>query len=1786
MRNLYIILLSTILLHLPFVNDAQICLTTESRTNGEVYGPFNGQSAGDSIYTEAGIPVSIEDFMLIDSTIVFNSIEVQPWESAGITGLATYMSLSNIKYDFTNTGGQITHVTLDFWDGGGDKNLSINGNRLVMSSFTETPFMLGGVLVEIDTTFNGVAIDGTMTLTGPVNDLALGAGELFVDNVCYAGDTLGCPMAITNIGIMCDENIGDYAEITIDHAPNGTFFEFILGDSTTGTIITDTVAYAPSSTETIFFVGPMDNSSFSWPIQITDLDDETCQVNSFIGNQFCYTCEITNFNVVPLACQTDGYFDVEFSFDSANSSGVFDLTVNSNPISYTYNPSTDTYLAGPFYGLPTFPYLFQIRDSVQQNCFAQQLIENVDCNPPPCDISFANNTIMDCDSLGFYNIELEFTYENPATNYMIEMAVPGNPQLLGPFPYDTPDTIRHIVGPFDSNVNGIQILVYDANDFLCSEIFDVGTVTCNTVPSCEITGLTVSPQPCTPNEIYYVDFNFQHANTSSSTFDLYANGSFVTSYSYQDSTNYIAGPFNGDGTDYNFEVIDGSDSACSDSYLLSGINCVVDSCALTNLWLDWNPCQSDGTRIVQFGFNAANPTGTHFILAINNLIVDTMAYQNISEYLTQPLVLQGNDFIEIIDIDNPDCRINGTITAQPCVCDVQATSFSVFGCDSAGYFNIDIALEHNNFGGSFIVYTNNIAVDTIPRTGTTTFYQDTQLGNGVSTFEYLFVSLEDSSCMSSPFEILAEDCFPNTDTCLITSLNVVPGACLSDGTYYVNLSVQSSVDPQFELDVNGVLSSYTALGNNEYLAGPYTGDGSNMIFSVSEPNIPTCIFVDTILAPNCNTNNCSLSNLVVENLPCSPSGEYDIEFNFDFENVGARFDVSVDNGAIYNFAYDSTGYTLFNLSSNSAHTLLIVDQADPNCSISYSIPAIPCGPCTIDSVRVVDLNCDAAGNFTALLEVTTGFNGGHYSIYVNNEYVGVNSYFQNFRDTFQIGPYPGDGMTSYSVTVQDTTFSDCMATTIVGPVDCQPDPVQCLFNNFQLQTLPCNASGEFGIDFNFDVEGVGSSFALYLDNNFVQSFPYNGNGYTLDGLEANISHSLVLIDQADSSCMLMNTIPVVQCDLCGIDSLSITDILCDSTGNFVANLEVQTGNSNGTFAVYVNNSYSGAYDYTASSTQSFSVGPLAGDNVTSYTIVVQDTTDFNCGASTVISSVNCFVQPDECVIGEIGVDLSECDSTGFIYAELSFDHAFTSSTFSVLVNGDTLTSAVYDNNNVTFITVGPFLADDSTEYEIVIYDDAHPDCSQLVVIDPIDCGNVQMPCEIWNLFVEANDCDSTGMFYVDFGFDRLNASQNGFNLLVNNQLYDSYNYNDSLNFYTAGPFIGDGMTTHIFRVEDSTIGNCSAEFELSPVTCIEPNECSILSANVNPLDCNEDGTYSVMLDVEIDSLIGQSFIVYNNQFLIDTFQVANLPLEIPNFIWGGNTMDIITICEADNPECCFTVEFEALICDTDCHILDVVATPQECGDGTFMVELDLVAINTSIIGFQVLGNGTNYGLFNYSDLPVMIGPLVGDGLTTYEFVVIDQAILSCANFTTIDPIECPSCAIQNVTAIPDDCQEDGTFMVNLNFDYANVTGTGFRVTGNGDDYGTFTYDSTGVVVGPIQGDATDWEFIITDLDNPDCTSFVELGVNECEVTSTENALAENIKIFTDESTDNLIIRLQEINDKDILVNVYNAVGQKVITTVNANNSEIRLNINHLISGIYVAEVRLKSGAVVQKIFKN
>ncbi|MEM6765020.1 MAG: carboxypeptidase-like regulatory domain-containing protein [Bacteroidota bacterium] len=141
-------------------------------------------SPGDVIYTEANVPVSVENFFFNAAGESFFGFAMFTTDNSG--NRAINLGNVNFRFDFSNLGFQVDEVSFEIGDFGGFENIGANGSITV----GEIQNNFGGQTVApgIDFSFNQqTGTRGTATLRGNMSEAIIGGQEFFLYRVCISG---------------------------------------------------------------------------------------------------------------------------------------------------------------------------------------------------------------------------------------------------------------------------------------------------------------------------------------------------------------------------------------------------------------------------------------------------------------------------------------------------------------------------------------------------------------------------------------------------------------------------------------------------------------------------------------------------------------------------------------------------------------------------------------------------------------------------------------------------------------------------------------------------------------------------------------------------------------------------------------------------------------------------------------------------------------------------------------------------------------------------------------------------------------------------------------------------------------------------------------------------------------------------------------------------------------------------------------------------------------------------------------------------------------------------------------------------------------------------------------------------------------------------------------------------------------------------------------------------------------------------------------------------------------
>ncbi|HLF62710.1 MAG TPA: hypothetical protein VI603_03120 [Saprospiraceae bacterium] len=574
--------------------------------------------------------------------------------------------------------------------------------------------------------------------------------------------------------------------------------------------------------------------------------------------------------------------------------------------------------------------------------------------------------------------------------------------------------------------------------------------------------------------------------------------------------------------------------------------------------------------------------------------------------------------------------------------------------------------------------------------------------------------------------------------------------------------------------------------------------------------------------------------------------------------------------------------------------------------------------------------------------------------------------------------------------------------------------------------------------------------------------------------------------------MIKHIVPLLLCFVltvslygqdCEISNLTVTTHSCEN-GMFLVDVDFDISNPEGDiFGIVGNATNYGFFMYDDLPVQ---LGPLPGDGETEWQFIVYDLGEPNCQATYILGTYDC------CTISDVVIDQIVCTGMSAFRARVDLSHSNTDSVgFEVYsATGALLGIFLYANLPVIVENIPSFRIGTT---HLTICDLGNATCCTLVEFQDPDCNKTD--CEIYNLDVDTLGCDN-GDFSVTLDFDYILGGAN-FTVTGNGTNYGTFPYTALP--LTLGPLEGDSTTEYEFIVTGVGAGNhCNATFELGIVSC--PPGCGFDDVVIETLECRSDEAYSLSIDFIPISSGTQGFSVYTQGTLLGSFSYDNLPVLIDSFPATGDFFDELILCDNADSECCFTYEFQALLCES-CVINQISVTPTVCdSNDQFHVQFDFYHYNEGE-GFYIGGSGGIMGPFSYNSLPVVLGPFDGDSVTYYEFLVYDADSSFCFNGAELGIIDC-DCGFDSLSIDTLQCTGNGEYSLLLDFVPVDVTHESFDVYAGSDLIGTFLYADLPVVIPefPSSGDQFDI-LTVCDHDHPTCcTTYEFIGKNcVCEI---------------------------------------------------------------------------------------
>ena len=415
-----------------------------------------------------------------------------------------------------------------------------------------------------------------------------------------------------------------------------------------------------------------------------------------------------------------------------------------------------------------------------------------------------------------------------------------------------------------------------------------------------------------------------------------------------------------------------------------------------------------------------------------------------------------------------------------------------------------------------------------------------------------------------------------------------------------------------------------------------------------------------------------------------------------------------------------------------------------------------------------------------------------------------------------------------------------------------------------------------------------------------------------------------------------------------------------------------------------------------------SIGPFNSAD-TIYNISVFDKVDSLCSNDFNVYGSDC----PECFIRDIQLNGYECDANGNMFLKLSFLHTnVKAKKYVVVTNLGNEKIGEYKNNEIVdsvtfreYFVLGPVKSLCDTFLMITIWDLENKVCQSSLVLDSLCC---EEKCIIEEISVKEMKCndDHTYQFYLNFTYK--NSQSEKFYLNVNDQ-FTGYFSVSQLPLLIKGVKFTD-KKVHFIKVclED----NCCKTREYEVPNCTGDG-CIIEEIFIKEMKCTDNNTYQFYLNFTYKNSQSDSFYLSVNNQISGYYSIHQLPLLVKGVKFTDKKVHFIKVCLENN--CCKAKEYEVPNCTGDgCKIYNISYRPIfDTLNGRFWIMLDFKHLNTSE-SFYLKGNGKNYGVFNYNELPIFLGPYICKENLPIEYIISDSKNEVCHEVIEAGVISCPT----------------------------------------------------------------------------------------------------------------------------------------------------------------------------------
>ncbi len=848
---------------------------------------------------------------------------------------------------------------------------------------------------------------------------------------------------------------------------------------------------------------------------------------------------------------------------------------------------------------------------------------------------------------------------------------------------------------------------------------------------------------------------------------------------------------------------------------------------------------------------------------------------------------------------------------------------------------------------------------------------------------------------------------------------------------------------------------------------------------------------------------------------CNDGGGYDLELALNSSSgvpANTSYEVYVANEYIGNFESENGEVNLSGIPIPDTTAVVAVCESgvvpgeSPCCVYSLIERPLTCPPppdCQIGELIISDVECITPYYFNATIDFEHRGTGETFKIIIGDGIYGEVPY-DELPYRLQRIPLPSNpDATETVIGICDVQLPNCCKRTFVE-LPCRA--AKCEFQDLSVSDLTCNEDGTYNTTLNFNFSGQATRFFLETNGGFREFFEVADLPIRLEGLPRpnNTTRDRFficfpeIIDTEEPCCE--DAVIELPCPgpVCDIRDLTVNDIQCHENGTYNATLNFNHGSGVQRFIVETGSGFRGEFNVADL--------PLRLEGLPLREGALRDQL-FVCLPEAANSEAPCCENlvievpcpGADCGIRDLVIDDISCNDDGTYNATLNFNYPYGAQRFLLETAGGFRES--FTLADLPLRLEGLPQAEGAARDKFFVCLPLSSSSNELCCVEQsVDLPCSTVPCMISNLQVIPSACNEEERYQLRVNF-RHNQSEGKFVLGINDEQRGIYRYSDLP--LLLGPFAGPLEEPLLFTVFDQNNPECRTRYQLDPFEC-EPPACELGELRVYDIECQDDGTYTAMVDFSRRGA-GERFYLHTRGGFRGEFGYEELPLRLENLPLrptgdGFEFEDVFEICDLSTQGCCLRRSVFLPCDDSQCRFLDLRAEVEDCNDQQFYIQLSFDPQGTGSLGFLAFIDGNIFGPFSYETPEVRLGPFSAGGSEVYDILLIDAVHPTCYAYMEIGPVDCETeCRISEVSLVNEGCDREGRHRFLLDFEYRQPGNDFFEIFYGEEQLGTIPLSDLPYrfdLLFPEEAPETTTFKICID-DQPDCCREVSIVIENC-----------------------------------------------------------------------------------------